>query len=305
MSLSLCLRAGGGDGGSIPGRFDLVDIKRSIMSGNDKSHYKAFEHNSMGWGGAEKFDDSELKIAVAENCAITQVTLKETGVQVCRFGYLYNKESLIGAMLNKTLEPQFQHIRGLKETSEATLTPNPEYSDAPNSSEVLDSNRDCHYICPVTQLPMNGKYKFVLIKTSKVVLSERGLKEAASKNEDGDKVCPMTNVAFTDDDVVLLHQHLHDPEKLAEEHKEAMRNLEATDKKRKKKKSKRKDKEEEEDGEEASVKRVKADPTVTIKEKSKSAVYASLFRKGKNEKVSAEDLLMKAPGGLNGVQKPL
>ena len=43
----LRLKGGGGDGGSIPGRYDLVDIKKSIMSGNARGQYKSFDHNSM------------------------------------------------------------------------------------------------------------------------------------------------------------------------------------------------------------------------------------------------------------------
>lgn len=49
MALVPCLRlrGGGGDGGSIPGRYDLVDIKKSIMCGNNKGRYSSFDHNSM------------------------------------------------------------------------------------------------------------------------------------------------------------------------------------------------------------------------------------------------------------------
>jgi hypothetical protein len=297
MTLSLSLQSGGGDGGSIPGRYDLVDIKRSISSGNDRGHYRAFDHNSMGWGEKVGYDDSEMKVAVAENCAITQATLKFP--VACRFGYLFNKDALIAALVNKSLEPQFKHIRKIKDVHDATLTTNPAYSDAPKGAEVLDSARDCHFICPVTQLPMNGKYKFVLIKTTKTVLSERGLKETASKNEAGEKLCPITSMPYVDEDVILLHQHLHDAEKLDEEHKILMKTIEKEEtKKSKKKKAKREDPEVDGAEEAGPGKKMKADPSSTIKEKSKSAVYSSLFRSKKDAKemVSAEDLLMKAPG---------
>merc|ERR1712216_526466 len=214
----LRLRGGGGYGGSIPGRYDLVDIKKSIMSGNNRGRYTSFDHNSMVWGEDHDGDDAEFKIAVAENCAITQTTLKHP-VVACKFGYLYNKEPLVAALITKTLEEQFQHVRNLKDVFPANLTVNPEYTDKVKQSELLDANRVTHFQCPVTQLPMNGKYRFVLIKTSLCVLSERGLKETKSTNEQGQKVCPMTSVPYEDEDILLLHQHLVDPAKYAEEHR--------------------------------------------------------------------------------------
>merc|ERR1712224_235427 len=137
-------------------------------------------------------------------------------------------------------------------------------------------------------------------KNEPCVLSERGLKETKSTNEQGQKVCPMTNVPYEDEDILLLHQHLVDPEKYAEEHRAETR-ARAEEKKRKKKKHKKEAKDGEEHG---PAKRSKLDPSETIKEKSKSSVYTSLFRKKEevNKKVSAEDLLMLAPGSRNGTQ---
>jgi len=135
----------------------------------------------------------------------------------------------------------------------------------------------------------------MLIKPSRIVVSERGLKETGSKKKGGETLCPMTSTPYTDEDLVILHQHLHDGEKLAEEHKEFMKTVEAENKKKKKKK-KSKDEDAEGDAEEGGPsKKSKVDPSATIKEKSKSSVYTSLFRdpKLKNTAVSAEDLLMK------------
>ena len=123
------------------------------------------------------------------------------------------------------------------------------------------------------------------------MLAEKGLKETKSTNEAGEKLCPVTSLPYVEEDVIVLHQHLHDAEKQAEEHKEYMKTLES-EKKKKKKKKKAKD-EDEDVVEDAPVKKRKVDPTQTIKEKSKSDIYKSLFRQGKNEPVSAEDLLMK------------
>lgn len=296
VQLKLGLHGSGGDGGSIPGRWDLVDIKRSIMSGNDKGRYKSFNHNSMGWGKDVDEDDSEIKIAMAENCALTQVPLQDP-VVACSWGFLYNKAAVFTALINKDFEEQFKHLRSMKDLFDAQLTRNPEFDDKPKSDMQLEAQRSVHFICPVTQLPMNGKYKFVLIRPSKVVLSERGLKETKCKDADGNNICPITSTPFVDEDVIILQRHIHDVEKFHEEHQECIRQIEAEAAEKKKKKKKKKHDDEPVDG---GSKRKKVDPSKTISEKKKSEVYNSIFSKDKVDKRSAEDLLMMAPGGLNG-----
>ena len=51
------------------------------------------------------------------------------------------------------------------------------------------------------------------------MLAEKGLKETKSTNEAGEKLCPVTSLPYVEEDVIVLHQHLHDAEKQAEEHK--------------------------------------------------------------------------------------
>ena len=46
LCLNVGLRGGGGDGGSIPGRYDLVDLKKSI-NGGVTGRYKSFCVKSM------------------------------------------------------------------------------------------------------------------------------------------------------------------------------------------------------------------------------------------------------------------
>lgn len=34
---------------------------------------------------------------------------------VCELGYLYNKDAVLSALLDRTLDPTFEHLRGLKD----------------------------------------------------------------------------------------------------------------------------------------------------------------------------------------------
>ena len=227
-----------------------------------------------------------------------QVTLRDP-VVACKFGYLYNKEALLEALVTKKLEDNFKHVKSLKDVHAAKLTANPAYTDSVKQSELGKGANATHFMCPVTQLPMNGKYKFVLIAPTETVLSERGLKETSSTNEAGQKICPMTSQPYKEEEVLMLHQHLMDPEKFAEEHRLEMKRL-AEEKKRKK--DKKKGKKEDDEGAEQGPKRMKVDPTAAIAEKSKSAVFSGLFRskEEKGKKTTAEDLLMLAPGSKHG-----
>lgn len=66
-------------------------------------------------------------------------------------------------------------------TQELNLTPNPGYKD--NGAQKGDAYTDhqaARYICPVTSLEMNGKYRFAFVWTCGCVVSERALKEVPS-----------------------------------------------------------------------------------------------------------------------------
>ena len=111
----------------------------------------------------------------------------------------------------------------------------------------------------------------------------------------------MTSIPYKEEDVIVLHQHLMDPEKFQTEHKAEMKRI-AEEKKKKKDKKKKKGGEDSEEGEQQGPKRQKVDPSSVIAEKSKSEVYAGLFvpKQDKNKVTNAEDLMMLAPGSKNG-----
>lgn len=136
-------------------------------------------------------------------CSLSGEELTEP-IVTCKLGYLFSKERLITALLDKTLHASFGHIKGLKDVKELIFTPNPEYT--PVSSSV-DYTLACQgsqevaiarYMCPVTQQPFNGSYPFVAIWKTGYVLSEKALREIG---HDG---LQMEYGPFTADDVVGL-----------------------------------------------------------------------------------------------------
>ena len=102
----------------------------------------------------------------------------------CRLGFLYTKENLITSLLDKTLHSNFSHIKGLKHVKELVLTPNSEHSSDSSagggdsvSAGKEDSELASRFMCPVTQLPLNGLYNFVAIWPTGHVLSEKAIRE--------------------------------------------------------------------------------------------------------------------------------
>lgn len=186
----------GGDGGSTKRRTDHVDIHGSVM-GDQTGRFKAFDHNSMRQSSKKhQTDDHQSLLDRAQTCTLTQEPL-EARVVCCSLGMLYNKDPLLRALLNKNLPPELQHIQSLKAVFEVSLHNNPERPCGGNTYSVPTAR----FMCPLAQLPMNGRYRFVAIRTTGGVVSERGLKEVGS-----DGTCPATGHPFNPTtDLVQLH----------------------------------------------------------------------------------------------------
>lgn len=116
----------------------------------------------------------------SRTCAISSEDLIEP-IVTCRLGFLYNKENLITALLDKTLHSNFSHIKSLKHVKEVILTRNSDFrgsgGDDTGSGGKDDSDVACPYMCPVTQLHFNGVYSFVAIWTTGYVLSDKAIRE--------------------------------------------------------------------------------------------------------------------------------
>lgn len=176
----------GCDGGTIPRRDELVKVKKKAET-KDKDSELCFQWRC---------------------CSITQQPLQKP-IVTCGLGKLYNKLSLVEALLNKSLPESASHIKNLKDFKELNLTPNPTFKD----DDVRGGGTtvaSAPYICPVIGLEMSGKFRFVALWGCGCVFSERALKQVNVKN------CHKCQQPFTEDDVVVLNGNKDDLEVMTE-----------------------------------------------------------------------------------------
>jgi len=130
----------GGDGGSIPGRADLVIEKQRKRHPNRE----------------------EALVARWRHCQLSQHALRPP-LAVCRLGRLYNKEAVLELLLDRArVDPSgaAAHIRSLRDVRAVSHV-----DCAPES-----------YVCPVIGLAMNGRHAFELLWTCGCLLSTRALR---------------------------------------------------------------------------------------------------------------------------------
>mmetsp|Transcript_21488 Transcript_21488/g.21608 ORF Transcript_21488/g.21608 Transcript_21488/m.21608 type:complete len:285 (-) Transcript_21488:33-887(-) len=144
-------------------------------------------------------------------------------------GNLYNKEDLITALLNKTLNPSFSHIRGLKDIKELKLTANKNYLKSNNTEGIFQSL----YICPITRVEFNGILPFTLIWSTGYVLSEKAIREI------GIESLQQEYGPFTDLDMIHLlplsaSHELSQQERIMRQRREREREISELKKKQKK-----------------------------------------------------------------------
>jgi len=148
----------GCDGGTIPTRDELVKLKKKPEQ-RDKDGHRMYK-----W----------------QHCAITQERLRKP-VVACELGRLYNKESVIELLLNKdrTNAPaNTEHMEKLKDVVELQLIDNPAFDASKHAvgDGLYNDALISPWICPVTGLEMNGRFKFVFGFINGKVVAERALK---------------------------------------------------------------------------------------------------------------------------------
>ena len=161
----------------------------------------------------DRASEGTLRLDRATACAASSKPLKSP-VVVCDLGYLLNKEDVIELMLSKALPPHLEHIKSLKALHDATLHANPAHRNAAHLKGQSDEDAEPPFYCPVANLPLNGRYPFVLIKSTGNVVSQRALKQV------GGKVCPITEQPISPADALSINP-------LEEERKEMKAALEA------------------------------------------------------------------------------
>lgn len=168
----------GCDGGTIPTRDELVKLKKK----------------------PEQKDKDSARLYRWQHCTITQEPLKNP-IVACEMGRLYNKESVIELLLTKDREKngRTEHIEKLKDVIELTLAKNPAYEkDRASVGDGMYVDRlVAPWICPVTGLEMNGRFKFVFPWKLGKVVSDRAVKILQKDEGEADK--------FKEEDIIILN----------------------------------------------------------------------------------------------------
>jgi hypothetical protein len=171
----------GCDGGTIPTRDELVKLKKKPEQ-RDKDGHRLYK-----W----------------QHCAISQQLLRKP-VMACELGRLYNKESVIELLLNKDRSKTDEllntaHIEKLKDVVELNLHDNPAFDI--NKQSVGDGLYNdaliSPWICPVTGLEMNGRFKFVFGFINGKVVAERAIKVLRKDKVEGQH--------YKEEDIVTLN----------------------------------------------------------------------------------------------------
>ncbi|EGN94172.1 hypothetical protein SERLA73DRAFT_188763 [Serpula lacrymans var. lacrymans S7.3] len=155
----------GNDGGSIPDRRDLVRNKPK----------------------AEQADKANQTRARWFFCALSKRPLQEPIVS-CALGKLYNKDSIIEYLLDRSAygdgEEICGHIRSLKDVKTLKLTPT---STPSMSSSDASSSPAPQYVCPLTFKEMTGGQPFVYVLPCGCVFSQAGLKTVSGASPNNGK----------------------------------------------------------------------------------------------------------------------
>lgn len=149
----------GADGGTIPKRCELIQKKKKV----------------------EKIDKHVKNATKWRNCQLTQLPLKKP-VIACRFGKLYNKEDVINSILNKTISKSASasHIKGPRDFVELKLTNNKDFKKGDVKGDDYNDVNQTEFICPITNIPMNGIQSFLVNWQCGCVYSEKAQQEVKS-----------------------------------------------------------------------------------------------------------------------------
>jgi len=117
----------GADGGTIPTRDELVKLKAKdeVVDPNMLSRVKWF------------------------SCALTQLALQPP-IVADNVGNLFNKESIVRALLEKRMPDEFRHIQSIKDVFDVHFFDNPEYNK--DRDHFADKRNVSPFICPISFL---------------------------------------------------------------------------------------------------------------------------------------------------------
>lgn len=250
----------GNDGGSIAKRVDLVkekpkEIKKDIVSMNkNRSRY----------------------------CSMSNQKLTKP-IVVCKLGYLYNKESVLSALINKQMPSLFNHIKKLKDVKDV-------------KAEIKSQEAEFPIVCPLSGLEFNGVNKFVVFWSCGCMISEKTFQadkknalQKANKEDGSDSKpqlkCPLCGTPYSESQIIYLNQ---EPEQIEAKKKllmAASKNIKKVEKEKEAFLGKRDPIEEEQPvGKEPEKKNI-LDKLAREEEDSQLKTYKGLFHQSKNLKI--------------------
>ena len=83
------------------------------------------------------------------------------------------------ALLTKSLPKQLSHITGLKSLTTLVLEPahTGTRESRPKSHADYQPTNGADFVCPVSGVALNGRYRFVVVRGTGHVISEKAIKE--------------------------------------------------------------------------------------------------------------------------------
>jgi hypothetical protein len=131
---------------------------------------------------------------------------------------MYNKESVLEFLLDKSnAEQKFAHIRGLRDVKELSLSENPAFklNDDAKSGAGQDPCGISPYVCSLTGLEMNGRFRFCYLLSCGCVFAERAITEVKDNY-----VCFRCGAPYQMGDVIPINGSEEELEQLKEKMEE-------------------------------------------------------------------------------------
>ena len=200
----------GGDGGTISSKRKYL---RTTALGKRKANEG--ENHSVE-------NTTEAIINKLSTCALSTDMLKEPIVG-CKLGNLYNKEEVIKYLLmdkkarKEKYGKTFVHIRKLKDVVDLTFQKHNNFNNNNNNNKKNQQKEDGNtntniapptcWICPVTNITMNGKIPFCFLWNTGNVYSMKAIKELPSACDDGN-INDLIKLAPTNTEINILKEKL-------------------------------------------------------------------------------------------------
>ena len=132
---------------------------------------------------ARQANPLEDKLARWTTCQLSGERLAPP-VVADELGALFNKDALLAALMAHSLPPALAHISSLRHLINLRLARNPNYAGQSAASAAdFQPGNGAEWACPVTGLELNGRYRFVALRRSGHVVSEKALKEVGPEGK--------------------------------------------------------------------------------------------------------------------------